>query len=229
MKYELILFDLDNTLLDFTKSEEEALLLTFKHFHIQCDKNHHLKAYEKINSKIWVEFEEGKITLEELKIERFARFLKKIDLTINSETFALEYLSNLSKSVYFIKDASLIFEAIRKKYRISFITNGISMVQHERVRRAGFYDYIEELIISEEVGFKKPDREIFEHTLTKLNIQNKQKVLIIGDNLNSDIKGGIDFGIDTCWFNLFNIKKKTNFNPTYTIVELKELLDILEV
>ncbi len=229
MSYEVILFDIDATLLDYKKSEYEAITNSFAYFELEFKEEYHLKEYQRVNHAIWIEFENGVISLEKLKAERFRRFFDTVNIAVDPQEFCDVYLDKLADTVHYIKDAQEVFEAVCQQYRVAFITNGISLVQHRRVRNAGFFDFIEELIISEEVGSQKPDPLIFQHTMEKLKITDKSKVLIIGDNLNSDIKGGINFGIGTCWFNIFKIANKTGLQPTYVIDNLLEFLPILGI
>lgn len=228
MKYELILFDLDDTLLDFEKSETEAFIKTFNFYKLKYNETH-LEEYKKHNKAVWSLFEKGEIQMEKLKTERFKRFLNAVNIALPPDEFSSSYLKYLSEEVHFIENAEEVFKSICAEYRVSFITNGISIVQNNRIRKAGFFDNIEHLIISEEVGSQKPAPEIFEITLKKhgLGRSDKAKVLMIGDNLYSDIKGGLDFGLDACWFNYKNIVNDSDQKPTYTIKNLKELTSIL--
>lgn len=228
MKYEIIIFDADDTLFDFKKAEKEAFKNTMLEFNIEYDEGYHLKEYSNINSAIWKEFEKGLITQEELKVERFKRFSEKLKIKFDEIKFANSYTRNLSFASFLYDDSIELIENLHKDYRLTIITNGLTEVQHKRIRNSVIGKYFEEVVISEEVGAAKPDIRIFEHALNKINYTDKRKVLMVGDSLSSDIKGGINFGIDTCWFNPGKAENKSGLNPTYEITKLALLKNILE-
>jgi len=228
MKYEIIIFDADDTLFDFKKAEKEAFKSTMLEFNIEYDEDYHLKEYSNINADIWKEFEKGLITQEKLKVERFKRFSEKLKIEFDEIEFANSYTKNLSFASFLYDDSIELIENLHKDYRLTIITNGLTEVQHKRVRNSVIGKYFEEVVISEEVGAAKPDIKIFEHALSKINYTDKRKVLMVGDSLSSDIKGGINFGIDTCWFNPEKAENKSGLNPTYEITKLTLLKNILE-
>jgi 2-haloacid dehalogenase len=228
MKYEVVIFDADETLFDFRKSEREALKNTMVQFDIDYDENYHLKVYKDINTVIWKEFEDGLIIQKELNIERFKRLLNKLDIKFDETEFAKAYVKHLSCASFLYDDSIDLIESLYKNYRIIIITNGLKDVQDNRIRKSIIGKYFEDVVISEEVEVSKPDPKIFEHALNNIKHTDKSKVLMVGDSLTSDIQGGINFGIDTCWFNPNNIIKATAIEPTYEISNLMELKDILE-
>ncbi|MBU5483938.1 YjjG family noncanonical pyrimidine nucleotidase [Clostridium sp. MSJ-11] len=228
MKYEIILFDADETLFDFKKSERDALKNAMLEFNIEYDEDHHLKVYKEINTAIWKEFEDGLITQEKLKVERFKRLLDKLNADFNEVEFAKSYMKHLSFASFLYADSIELIESLHKNYRLSIITNGLKDVQNNRIRKSTIAKYFEDIVISEEVQVSKPNPKIFELALNNMKYTEKSKVLMVGDSLTSDIKGGINFGIDTCWFNASKIVNETRIKPTYEISNLMELKDILE-
>jgi 2-haloacid dehalogenase len=228
MKYEIVIFDADETLFDFKKSEKVAFENTMIEFDIEYDENHHLKIYHGINAAIWKEFEEGLITQEKLKIERFKRLSNILNVEFDEAKFAEAYMKHLSNSSI-LYDASIeLVESLHKDYRLTIVTNGLKDVQDSRIRKSIIAKYFEDIVVSEEVLVSKPDPKIFEHALNNIKHTDKSKVIIVGDSLTSDIQGGINFGIDTCWYNPNKIINKTTIKPTYEISNLIELKDILE-
>lgn len=197
-------------------------------FGIRYDENHHLKVYKDINTIIWKELENGLITQEELKVERFKRLSHKLNIKFNEYDFAKSYMKHLSHASFLYDDSINLIESLHKNYRLSIVTNGLKDVQNNRIRKSIIAKYFEEVVISEEVQVSKPNPKIFEHALNNMNYTDKRKVLMVGDSLSSDIQGGINFGIDTCWFNSNKILNKTDTQPTYEIFNLMELKDILE-
>lgn len=112
-------------------------------------------------------------------------------------------------------------------HRIAIITNGIKRTQLNRIGRSSLAHSFEHIIISEDTGFSKPHIGIFDYAFDKLNMMDKAKVLIVGDSLTSDIQGGMNYGIDTCWFNPRRKPNETSVKPTYEIQQLSELLQLL--
>ncbi|WP_461615692.1 YjjG family noncanonical pyrimidine nucleotidase [Clostridium sp. Marseille-QA1073] len=227
MKYEIIIFDADDTLFDFRKSERHAFKNTMVEFNIKYDENYHLKIYSDINTAIWKEFEDRLITQKELKIERFKRLSDKLNINFNEVEFAKSYMKHLSFASFLYDDSMDLIESLHKNYRLSIITNGLTEVQDNRIRKSAIAKYFEDIVISEEVQVSKPDSKIFEIALNNMKYTDKSKVLMVGDSLTSDIQGGINFCIDTCWFNPDKITNKTEMKPNYEISNLMELKDIL--
>ena len=228
MKYEVIIFDADETLFDFKKSEREALKNTMIEFGIEYDEKYHLKVYSDINTAIWKDFENGLITQKKLKVERFKRLSDKLGVGVNEELFAKSYMKHLSFASFLYEDSVSLLESLHKDYRLIIITNGLKDVQDRRIRKSSVAKYFDDIVVSEEVNVSKPDPKIFEIALNNIKYWDKSKVLMVGDSLTSDIKGGINSGIDTCWLNSSKIDNKTNIKPTYEISNLMELKDILK-
>lgn len=228
MKYEIIIFDADETLFDFEKAEKDALKNTILEFDIEYDENYHLKVYKEINSAIWKELEDGLITQKKLKVERFKRLSDRLKTEFDEVQFTKAYTKHLSNASFLYDDSITIVENLHKDYRLSMITNGLKDVQDTRIRKSIIAKYFEDIVVSEEVNVSKPDPKIFEHALNNIKHTDKSKVLMVGDSLTSDIQGGINFGIDTCWFNPSKIVNTTGINPTYEICSLMELRDVLE-
>lgn len=227
MKYEVIIFDADETLFDFKKSEKCAFENAMLEFNIEYNESYHLKIYEEINNALWKDFENGLITQEKLKIERFRKLSDKLNINFDPVEFAKCYMKHLSKASFLYKDSTSLIEDLYKEYTLIIITNGLRDVQNNRIRRSTIGKYFEEIIISEEVGVSKPNAEIFEIALRNTTFTDKSKILMVGDSLTSDIKGGLNFGVDTCWFNRKKTLNKTEINPTYEISNLLDLKNIL--
>jgi len=228
MKYEIIIFDADDTLFDFRKSERDAFKNTMVEFNIEYDENYHLKVYSDINTAIWKDFEDGLITQKELKVERFKRLSDKLNIDFDEVEFAKSYMKHLSFASFLYDNSMDLIESLHKNYRLSIITNGLTEVQDNRIRKSAIAKYFENIVISEEVQVSKPDPKIFELTLNNMKYTDKSKILMVGDSLTSDIQGGINFGIDTCWFNPDKITNKTGMKPNYEISNLMELKNILK-
>ena len=227
MKYEIILFDADETLFDFRKSEREALKETMLEFNIKYDEEYHLKIYKEINNAIWKELEEGAITQQKLKIERFKRLSNRLEDKFNEIEFSKSFVKNLAEASFLFEDSVALIKSLQENCRLAIITNGLKDVQNYRIKKSVIGKYFEDIVISEEVKVAKPDSKIFEHALNNLKHTDKSKVLMVGDSLTSDIQGGINFGIDTCWFNPSKTVNTTKIKPTFEISNLMEVKDIV--
>lgn len=227
MNYELVIFDADETLLDFEKAEEFAFEKAMKHFNIQYDRENHLKNYHEINKAVWSEFEKELITAEDLKVERFKRLFHRLNIDLDPVEVNNQYMNNLCSACFILDGAIEILEELHGKVKLALITNGLLKVQDGRIRKSHIAKYFEAIVISEEAGVAKPNPKIFEYTLKELGHTNKGTVLMIGDSLNSDIKGGVNFGIDTCWFNPKKLENNSGLKPTYEIKELNELVNLI--
>lgn len=228
MKYEIIIFDADETLFDFRKSESTAFENTMLEFDIAYDENHHLKIYQEINTAVWTEFEDGIITQDRLNSERFKRFSDKIETKFDEVKFADSYMKHLANASILYDDSLPLVESLNKNYRLAIVTNGLKDVQDGRVRKSIIANYFDNIVVSEEVKVAKPDPRIFEHAINNIRYTSKSKILMVGDSLTSDIQGGINFGIDTCWYNPEKLENKTGIKPTYEISNLMELKEIIE-
>jgi len=228
MKYEVIIFDADETLFDFKKSEKDAFKNTMLAFHIEYDESYHLEVYKEINTAIWKEFEDGLITQKKLSFERFKRLSDKLNTEFDEVKFAQLYMQHLSHASFLYDESIDLVESLHKDYRLSIITNGLKDVQDHRIRKSMILNIFEDIVVSEDVEVSKPDSKIFEHALNNLKHTDKSKVLMVGDSLTSDIQGGINFGIDTCWFNPNQIVNTSELKPTYEIANLLELKNLLK-
>lgn len=228
MKYEVIIFDADETLFDFRKSERVAFENTMHEFSLEYDESHHLKIYHEINSAVWKEFEDGLITQEKLKTDRFKRLSDRLEIKFDEIEFAKSYMKHLANASFLYDNSLELVESLHKDYRLTIVTNGLKEVQDNRIRKSIIAKYFENIVVSEEIKVSKPDPKIFEHTLNNIKHIDKSKVLIVGDSLTSDIQGGINFGIDTCWYNPKKLENNTAIKPTYEINNLLELKMILD-
>lgn len=225
MKYKLVLFDADGTLFDFDTAEKEAFEKTFKQLGINENLRQLHKEYEIINMAIWRDFEQKKITSKDLRIERFRRFLNKENLQLDPEMISPIYLKHLSEGTHLLPGAKEIVSFLFEKCELALATNGLADVQIPRFANSELAEFFPNIFISEVIGHPKPDNKYFEYVFKKLPYSDS--AIIIGDNLTSDIKGGNDFGIDTCWYNPNKRINESGVIPTFEIIDLKELRSIL--
>lgn len=226
MKYDCILFDADDTLFDYGMAEGQAFLNVFAHFGLPTGAEEYADSYREINQALWRDLEQGQITSAALRVERFNRLFARHKLEYNSEAFSEAYLRFLGEGTYLIQGAVELCNELAG-CRLAIITNGIKDVQLSRIQGSPLRNTFEQIIISEEAGSQKPEQGIFDYAFTKLGLTDKTRVLIVGDSLTSDIQGGINYGIDTCWFNPLEKVNETGVKPTYEIRDLSQLLEII--
>lgn len=226
MNYEWLIFDADGTLFDYTMAEHQALQNSFEYFACEFHPEY-ISLYHRFNKKLWDDFELGKTTIPFLKTERFRLLLQELNIPVSPALFSDRYLYYLSQGTQLINGADRLLEAIEGKAGMILMTNGIKEVQRSRLQLSPIGRHFSDIIISDEVGAAKPDKKIFEIAMTRLPVTDKKKVLMIGDNLSSDIKGGVDFGMPTCWYNPQALSGDPDIRPDHEIRRLEELLPIV--
>jgi 2-haloacid dehalogenase len=227
MKYETIIFDIDDTLFDFGKAEDHALRKAFEQFGLPSGATQYKMSYKEFNKPLWRDLEKGLITLQELGVERFRRLFVHHGLKIDATEFSRVFLEYLGQGTYLVPGAEELCNSL-EDFQLAVITNGFGQAQKARIAGSPLADTFEQIIVSEEAGFQKPETGIFEYAFSKLGIADKDKVLMVGDSLTSDVQGGLNFGLDTCWFNPHHKKNTSGVKPTYEIHRLQDLLEIVD-
>jgi 2-haloacid dehalogenase len=226
MIYTWLLFDADGTLFDYDKAEASALRSTFIQVTGSFDERY-ATEYRRINHQMWIDFEQGKITADLLHLKRFELLLAAFELEADAGQFGARYLANLAASSQLIPGAEQLVKELAGRYRLMIITNGLSDVQRPRLARSAINGCFENIVISQEVGSAKPDSHIFDVAFQRMGQPAKHEVLIIGDSLTSDMRGGYRYGIDTCWYNPGGKAPDPASPVSYEITDLRQLLDIL--
>jgi 2-haloacid dehalogenase len=226
--YSWLLFDADGTLFDYDLAEAKALAGAFTDLGLRFEADT-IPTYRKINAQVWLDFEQGKISALALRTLRFERLFQALDMQADSNVFSACYLRNLAQAGDLMPGARELLLDIQRRWRLGLITNGLKDVQRPRLARSGVGDCFEVVVISEEIGVAKPDPLFFEHAFTLAGFPPRETVLVIGDSLSSDIRGGMDYGLDTCWFNPGNIPADPQVPATYVIQQLNQLRALLGV
>lgn len=224
--YTTVLFDIDDTLFDFAISEHAALNNTFSEFDIPNGFIEMHDSYRAISKVLWDELEQGKMTLNDLGVERFKRLFLEHQTDKDPIAFSDSYLHYLGRESHLMEGALGVLQNL-SHCRLVVITNGFGEVQKSRLKNSNLTRFFELVVISEEAGFQKPNRGIFDYTFSKIGVAEKNKTIIVGDSLTSDIQGGNNYGIDTVWFNPLSKPNNKEVVPTYEIQDLLEVVDIV--
>jgi 2-haloacid dehalogenase len=226
--YRWVLCDADGTLFDYDRAEAAALQQTFAENSIDLAAEH-VAAYRRINAQIWRDYELGKIAQDVLRVRRFELLFEAVGVEADAATFSERYLVHLGEQAILIPGAEEVVKALHGRVGLVLITNGIKEVQRSRLGRSTLRDCFAGVVISDEVGVSKPDPGIFDVAFTKMGHPDKREVLIVGDSLTSDIKGGAAYGIDTCWYNPDQKPRTVDVAIRYEIGALNELLYIVGI
>ncbi len=230
MKYTTILMDADDTIFDFPKCEYGALKISFIENNLEFSKEAHNK-FSEINDSLWKEFEKGKIERSILRIKRFELTCKYFNLCEDIEkikVLADSYVNQLSKQAILIDGAYKAVEKISSLCDIYIITNGLSVVQRGRFGRSNISRFFRDIFISDEIGFQKPCKEFFDYVLSKICEKNKSRILVVGDSLTSDMKGGKNAGLNTCIYDPKSKISMPNELCDYKIICLDDLCEIVK-
>ncbi len=227
--YKYLLFDADDTLLDFKKAEHEAFRLLCSEVGIDFSEEVYA-VYSEINDRLWKRLEKKEITLEELKPERFRqllRYLRTPDEALEGIAMRMRdgYMAALGKQSFLLRDAEEVCRRLSEKYPIYLITNGVTKIQRARMEHSAIKPYVQQMFVSEEIGVSKPAAAYFDYVLNVIGDPERGNYLVIGDSLTSDMAGAVGYGLDCCFFNPAG--RTTDLPVTYTIEKLTELYEIL--
>ena len=223
---EFLLLDLDDTILDFHKAERIALSKTFRDFGLE-PREEVLELYHKINKWHWEQLELGVMTRDQVLVGRFDRLFQELGMEVDAAACMKRYEHNLSIGHYFLPGAEEAVKKLHEKYRLFLVSNGTATVQHGRLTSAGLYPYFEQVFISQNIGYNKPDKAYFDRCFERIPGFAPEKALMVGDSLTSDIKGGINAGLKTVWVNPAH-KDCGSIRPDYEIEGLSQLEALLE-
>ena len=221
--YPIILLDADGTLFDFDRAEERALGQVFAWGSIP-DTPANRERYIVINKSMWAAFERGEITKSQLQARRFAQLLEELELPGDGQAYNDKYLDYLSQGTDLIPGALEVCEKLSRISRLAIVTNGISRVQHGRMDLSPIKKYFEHIFVSEDVGFQKPQKEYFDYCLKVMGNPDPADCLMVGDSLSSDMAGGVNASIPTCWYNPGKLPRPEGLELTWEITALEELL-----
>ncbi|WP_168797398.1 YjjG family noncanonical pyrimidine nucleotidase [Neolewinella litorea] len=227
MMYDWLLFDADNTIWDFDAAEAHALERTLLERDLEWSQEV-LSTYRLINRAAWDDFEKGRLPKEQLRDIRFKRLLEHYRHDHPAEELSLSYRNYLAASHHLLEGALDVLQRVQGRYRLGLITNGLKEVQRPRLQNTGIAPFFDFIAISDEIGVAKPDAAFFAHAQACMGHPGKDRVLVIGDNPNADIRGALDFGYDACWLRLPGTANHPKLGATYQIRRISELPDVLK-
>lgn len=227
-RFNTILWDVDQTLLDFNLSQAYALKESFKQFGLEM-KNNTLSLYTDINTSYWKRHELGEVSKAELLTGRFKALFSELGVkNIDIENFAAVYQKSLGSVFYFRDDSYNLCSKLKGKVRQYAVTNGVTATQKNKLHLSGLDSILDDIFISEEIGYPKPQIEYFERCFERIPGFKKEETFIVGDSLSSDIKGGNEAGIVCCWYNPEEKENPTKLRIDYEIKNLWEIEKILD-
>ena len=223
---EFVFLDLDDTILDFHKAEALALTDTLLVLDVEPTAER-LALYSRINAAQWRRLEAGELTRLEVLTTRFDRFFAEIGVQRSSSDAQRAYEARLSQGHYFIDGAVEMLEALSERFALYLVSNGNLRVQEGRLKSAQIERFFRAVFISEQIGADKPSRIFFERCFAQIPEFRRDRAIIVGDSLTSDIRGGINASIRTCWFNPHGKPENPEIPADYEIRSLKELEPLL--
>lgn len=227
MRYDFCLFDADDTLLDFKAEQLIAFRATFRQYGYPYHEQEMLRVYNQINHRLWAAFEKGEIRKQDIIDRRFQELFDHFGINGDSRPFSVSYQDNLGLLGGIAEPGAMeLIRALAGRTRLFVVTNGMKDTQEQRMRRSGLAPYFEEMFISDTLGVRKPEKGFFDIVFSRISGFEPQRALLIGDSLSSDMAGGENAGIDTCWYNKLGERNTEAVPVTY---EVKKLADILPI
>ncbi|KTF15167.1 pyrimidine 5'-nucleotidase [Pseudoalteromonas sp. H105] len=224
MKYTHVLFDADETLFSFNAfAGLKRMFATHDVDFTQADYTH----YQLTNKSLWLDYQNNKISATYLQVTRFSEWADK--LNVPAQQLNNDFLTAMAEICEPLPGAKTLLKKLKPHAKLGIITNGFTQLQARRLEHTGLKDMFDWLVISEQVGIAKPAVEIFDHTFKLMGNPNKENILMVGDTASSDILGGMNAGIDTCWLQHPGSELPPAITPTYRITELVQLQHLLEL
>lgn len=226
LAYSTLLFDIDDTILNFDLSEKQALNKLFANLNKPLTPEI-MAYYQQLNQHLWQQYERGEISRQELLDTRFTLLFKHFGEDLNGKLIEKTYRNYLAEGHDPIPGAKQLVTTLGNQHELYLVTNGIANTQERRIREAGLAPYFENLFISERIGARKPEKAFFDYVAQHIPNFDRHQSLVIGDSLTSDILGARTYGLDSVWFNPQHQSNQTTTKPTYEIDQLAALKKIV--
>ena len=226
---KVILWDIDGTLLDFLAAEKEAIRFCFKKFGLGECTNEMIKRYSGINKHYWEILERGEMSKADILVNRFKDFFASEGIETDcAKDFNDAYQIALGDTICFRDNGYELVKKLRTEYKQYVVTNGTFVAQEKKLKKSGIGELVEDAFISDHIGYEKPSREFFAHVFDKIGHYEKDEIMIVGDSLTSDMKGGNNAGILCCWYNPNHLEKSKDIRIDFEIDHLWQLEEILK-
>ncbi len=224
-----ILWDMDGTLLDFHAAERAAIFALFEKYGLGECTEEMLQRYMQINTKLWRQLEKNEVNKREVLVGRYEKFFGEYGLdTSLAEAFNSDYQLALGDTIVFRDNSYELVKKLKGKVKQYMVSNGTVIAQEKKLAKSGFGELMDEIFLSEAVGAEKPNMAFFDKVFEVIGKpENKSDYIIIGDALSSDIKGGNNAGILTCWYNPHHLQLSDEYQVDYEIENLNEVPKIL--
>lgn len=227
MKYPYLLFDADNTLFDFDRSNRAAFDAVCAAFSLPDD-DETFALYERCNNAMWAAFDRGECTKDFLVVQRFRNFLAELGVERDPAACNALHLRTLGQQSYLLSHAEEVCRELSRSHKLYLVTNAVASVQRSRLGRSVIRPYISDAFISEEAGAAKPDPAYFDYVFARIGGITKENCIVIGDSLSSDIRGANNYGLPCCWYDPKNSPAPADLRIDYRITDLRQLYDIVE-
>ena len=225
-KYQVLLFDVDGTLLDFDKAEKIGIERVLTHFGVPATEEN-VQKYHHLNKSYWQKLERGEITREQVLSLRFEDFFSDFGIKVNGAEVDGLYRQTLNESAFLLDGVMDLLNGLKNHYELHIVTNGVAETQYKRLAAAGLDKLFQGIYVSEESGYQKPQQEYFDYCFEKMGRNDVENMLIIGDSLTSDIRGGNNAGIDTLWYNPHHQENTAGVHVDYEADTLEKIGEML--
>ncbi len=222
-----VLLDLDDTIFDFHMAEAVAVRDTLETFGVVVT-HAIITRYSEINDAQWKRLELGELTRDQVKLLRFELLFDELGIACDAEAARTYYENRLAVGHYFLPGAEQMLSELSQKYELYLVSNGTTAVQNGRLASAGIAPLFKKIFLSEAIGYVKPQKEFFDSCFAEIENFRPDEAIIFGDSLTSDILGGINAGIKTCWFNPAAKPRRADIIPDYEVHSLDEFHPLLE-
>ena len=228
MKYDTILLDFDDTIVDFFDAEDRAFHQMAHHFgHYPTEED--FQYFKKVNQNHWEAFQKNELSKEEVLTHRFINYFKEYGIDVDGKKADVLFRDELAKApLKFFNSTLETIDRLSPECELFIVTNGVTDTQKRRIAQLEFKDILSGVYISEETGYQKPMSEFFDYIFERIGEEKRKTSIIVGDSLTSDILGGKNAGITTCWFNYRNKENNSDIVPDYEIQSLYELVNLVE-
>ncbi len=223
---KIILIDLDNTIIDFNECARNSIIDIFEKFNLPYSEKV-FSTFITENVRIWKRLEKGEIDKPYLRANRWNIILGKLGIDFDGTIVEDLFEKGVALGAYPVAGAYELLDYLKPKYDLYIVSNGFRFVQESRLKIGDFNKYFKDVFVSEDIGIQKPDTRFFEYCYEKIGKPSKDEIILIGDNIHADIKGGNDFGIDTVWFNKNGDTHSEEIKPKYIVNKLCEIKNIL--